>query len=70
MKQIKLVMLLITLALITGCVTQPVRNIYVIKAIPCDKLKAITMSKKDTEETKTQIDDYNIAYDVICEGVK
>jgi hypothetical protein len=42
----------------------------VIKAIPCDKLKAITMSKKDTEETKTQIDDYNIAYDVICEGAK
>jgi hypothetical protein len=65
-----LVMLLITLALMTSCVTQPVRNIYVIKAIPCDKLKAITMSKKDTEETKTQIDDYNIAYDVICEGVK
>ena len=70
MKQIKLAMLLITLALIPSCVTQPVRNIYVIKAIPCDKLKAITMSRKDTEETKQQIDDFNIAYDAICEGVK
>jgi len=42
----------------------------VIKAIPCDKLKAIIMSRQDTEETKQQIDDYNIAYDTICEGVK
>jgi len=53
-----------------SCVAQPVRNIYVIKAIPCDKLKAITMSRQDTEGTKQQIDDYNIAYDTICEGVK
>lgn len=53
-----------------SCVAKPVRNIYVIKAIPCDKLKAITMSRKDTEETKQQIDDFNIAYDVICEGVR
>lgn len=48
----------------------PVKNIYVIKAIPCSKLSAITMSISDTEETKTQIDDYNLAYDAVCADLK
>ena len=58
----KLLVVLLTSCLLTGCATQGA----VIADSSCKSFQPISMSKKDTDETKRQIIGHNKAYDAIC----
>lgn len=60
--KLKLPAALLTSCLLTGCATHGA----VIADSSCKSFQPISMSKKDTDETKRQIIGHNKAYDAIC----
>lgn len=70
MFNLKLSLLGILLLALTACPSAPVRTTPPkdIKYIPCRDVSPIWTHELDTERTKVQVDEFNLAYDAACDA--
>jgi len=53
--------------MLTSCKSLPTQTIEITKTIPCEALKPISYSgKSDSEQTKTEIKEFNAVYKSLC----